>query len=493
MSSGSAEGTREAEGRLPSATPRPGTRVAHPVHGPGTLLELRSGDRATVRFDRTELLPRTVTLGELLPPPGVAAALPDGAPHVASAAATRPESRDRSSKRVRPKERPAPDRYAHLQSIEALRLGVVPSAHAHEYTVGRASEMEGLDALLTDGHGLALVWGDYGAGKTHLLDVYEQACWKRGFATARAVLDPNDVPPSHPLRLWRALVRGLRYPDDAGVGIDPLLARLEESSEHRDPFGARANRFLSPVLFARTAGDAALADHAVDWISGEPADVEKLASALGRAGWRGAAPLTLSDYRTYGRVYLHLFGTLASWLRDAGHAGLCILLDEVEYVERLDAEHTRLASEVLRHFAAATMPREALRFDPDTDLYRGGHAVHRALPLRFEEGQPLAVVMALTPLEEIRELLERAVGTGAREMRLAPLRPSDHALLAERVTAIYERAFPDFRLTAGDRELVRRACQASLDAGLDSPRALIRTVVAVLDMRRCGIRPKATS
>jgi hypothetical protein len=159
-------------------------------------------------------------------------------------------------------------------------------------------------------------------------------------------------------------------------------------------------------------------------------------------------------------------------------------LDEVEELDRLNAEHTRLAKEVLFHFAAATVPRNSLGFDPEADLHRGGHAVHRSLGLRFEEDQPLSVAMTLTPLPEVEQALGRMVSSPEAAVRLSKIAAGAHGDLTSRVGEIYRRAYPESEFGFGERHEIERVLRASLAAGQDDPRVLIRSMVAILDFRR---------
>jgi len=388
--------------------------------------------------------------------------------------------------------RPA-DRFDLWQTIEALRLGVVPRHRTQDYTVGRAKELAKLESMLTEGRGLRLLWGEYGAGKTHLLDVMESTALRLGYATARAVLDPRDVPPSHPLRLYRALAAGLRYPDEAAEGIGPLFHRLGESAAHLDPASERFSRFLSPALFAQHHATPETAALAREYVEGHPSDHEKLQRRLERAKWAGPGLLATSDFRTYGRVYVHLIGSLSVWLRDAGWRGLVLLLDEVEYVDSLDSEHLRLATDVLKHFAAATLPREQLHFDAETDLYRGGQSVHKQLPLLFAPDQPLCAVMAFTPLAEIESMMASILASDEPNVRISALGAEAYHELVDRVTALYERTYPQRQFTQSEKRVLHDDGLKSLSGGFERPRAAIRDVVSVLDMLRCGIRRKAPS
>jgi len=185
-----------------------------------------------------------------------------------------------------------------------------------------------------------------------------------------------------------------------------------------------------------------------------------------------------------------MLGTLAAWARDVGYRGLLLLMDEVEYVDSLSADQRDLASEVLKHFAAATLPRDRLRFDPES-LYRGGHEVHRMLDIRFRADQPLVTVMALTPLDEIVGLAGSIVGDESVHLYLRGFETRDYVELAGRIVNLYERAYLPFKAGSG---LVRRLKSAIVDemrAGGATPREAVRAAVSLLDAARCGRDPFA--
>jgi hypothetical protein len=443
----------------------PGAQVVHPLHGSGRVLALLPGARARVAFDDRPRLPRVVERAAL-----GASGAPAPAP-------------------VRTPFDAATDAEA-WQAIEALRLGVVPFARAEAYTVARESELAGLSALLDERQGLRLLFGDYGHGKSHLLELFEHQARAAGFATARATLDPAEVPASHPRRLYRALMAGFRCPDAPDCSPVPLFERLAESKPHYDRRGARYSRFLTPALVAhRHRASSDLRARLVDYVVGEEdVDLDDLNGRLSWLGWTSERLLAMSDYRTYGRMYAHLLGTWATWCRDAGYGGLVVLFDEVERVSALDAEQRYLAEQVLRHYAAVTLPLRHLAFDPDEEgeMYRGGKQVHRNLPLRFTRDQPLAVVMALTPAPEVDAAVRRLVRTDAVRVELPALPRRMHGALVERVCALYRQAYPAFRADDAWLHLIRdRVVAAHADAEA-APRHIVRTTVCLLDALRHG-------
>jgi hypothetical protein len=380
------------------------------------------------------------------------------------------------------------------QSIEALRLGVVPLSLAEAYTVGREAEVASLRHLLEQRQGMRILFGDYGHGKTHLLDLLEQLARQEGFVTARGTLDPAEVPPSHPLRLYRALMSGMRCPDAPDASPLPILDRLAQSREHLEPSGGRHSRFLTPALAGR-ARSSELFPQLLEYVHGHDVDLDDLNRRMGWYGIPSRPLLKLSDFRTFGRVYAHLVGTWATWCKDAGYKGLVVLLDEVERVSALDAEHHRLAEQVLRHYAAVALAPQHLAFDPESRdaMYRGGQRVHQELPLRFVPDQPLAVVMALTPAPEVESLVQRMIAAKGVRIDLPVLERRLHGALVDRVANRYRAAYPDFALREADVRRLREQVLAAHPDDDASPRRIVRAAVFLLDGLRLEQAPAEPS
>jgi len=168
-----------------------------------------------------------------------------------------------------------------LQVLEALRVGVAPGHLVELYTVGRETEMALVEADLdqTLQSGAARVFlGDYGSGKTHVLDCIEDRALRRNFLVARVTLDGTEVAPSHPRRVYRALVQNLVYPERSDrPGLEPLLeAALEKAAERwLRRRSSRYHHYLSPALahyreLRRNPQDRGLKDTLLDWLEGPP-------------------------------------------------------------------------------------------------------------------------------------------------------------------------------------------------------------------------------
>lgn len=450
-----------------------GSRVHHRVMGPGVIRGVLDGGRTVlVAFDIRPRAPYLYPAADLVP-------LDAGPP---------PPPRPRANAAPpAPPPRPEPS-WAPVdrQSLEALRLGVVPVLGLERLTVGREEERARVGELLDAGRGMLVLSGGYGTGKTHMLELAEAEALRRGFLVGRATFDPVEVPPSHPLRLYRAVIEGLRYPGGAARGLRPLFEELGDSERHLSPTGERFHRWLSPAAWAaRHVAEPLLADAYLDWVEGHSEeDAHDLTELLRRRGWAGPRLLGLPDYRTFGQLMAHLLGGIATWARDAGHKGLVVLLDEAEYLDGLGAVSRDMAENVLKYLAIGTLPREALAFDPDA-VYRGGHAVHRAVPPVFDENQPLAVLCAFTPHPLVDAALRRLTMRGGVRLPLDPIPARLFPLLADRVLAMVQELHPEVQPEPQFRHLLRQALARAFEAGeIETSRQAARLCVEYWDLYR---------
>lgn len=440
-----------------------GSRVEHPAHGPGVVAKVLDGGRKLlVRFDARPAVPMVIAASQLQLEGG-AVAVP--------APATPPPPPSLHDE--------APDR----QTLEALRLGVVPVRGLSRLTVGRHEEQARIAGLLGRGHGMLVVSGGYGTGKTHLIELAEEAAHAGGWLVARATFDPVEVPPSHPLRLYAALMHDLRHPGGAARGLRPLLERLPCDAAHLT--GERSHRWLSSALYAVHHAPEDLAEDVLDFVSGQArADHRELSRQLHRLGFRGERMLGLPDYRTFGQIMAHLLGGVAAWARDAGHAGLAVLLDEAEYLDRLGATSREMAENVLRYLAIAAVPREGLAFVPD-GLYRGGQEAHREVRPRYAEDQPLAVLCAFTPSAEVDAVLDRTLADPAARIGLDPVRPSLLPVLSEKVYDLVKAVHPRLDPAPEHRQRITRALDQAFRTGqVHTTRQAARLVVEFWDLYR---------
>ncbi len=466
-------------------------RVEHPDHGKGTITRLLDGGRRlVVRFDDS-LVPRILKTRDLLR---------SARNHTnENTARTAPKSKVEPSKKTSHVAResepnaapPLPPRKVAAepaaidarQALEALRTGVVPGTGLDRLNVGRAEQSAEIDRLLAQQQGIAVVSGGYGNGKTHFLEQTAIRALGSNWLVARATCDPEEVPPSNPLRLYAALIRGLTYPDGSGRGLQPLLEKVGDSDPHLN--GDRWHRWLSLALFAVHRADPRLSDEVLEFVSGyHRSDYPSLYRQLRAMGYRGESPLALPDWRTFGQVMAYLLGGIAAWAQDAGYSGLLVLMDEAEYVDRLDSTSRDMARRVLRYLAMGTLPATDLGFDPDT-VARGGHRSHRSIPARYTNDQPLAVIAAFAPNPSLDGVLRGLFAGEGHQIDLPPFARSELGELVDAVTDLVAAARPGPPPDAHLRKVLHDAVADAFSFGeVEDPRQVARMAVEFWDIQR---------
>ena len=292
--------------------------------------------------------------------------------------------------------------------IDALRRGTVPANGLDLLAVGLERFTPALDADLKvvagGGSAFKAVRGEYGAGKTFLARYLAERALRQGFATAEVQISETETPLHKLETVYRRITEALRtaaFPPSAFRPVlDSWLFTLESDVTAADPslaeqsgevLSAAAERLLEQRLaavsvrtpaFAQalrayhaavTTGDSATADALAAWLGGQP---HVAAAAKRAAGIRGE----LDHFGAMG----FLQGLLIV-LRDAGHPGLLLILDEVETLQRVRGDVRDKAFNALRQLLdeidAGRYPGLFLVITGTAAFYDGPSGVPRLPPL----------------------------------------------------------------------------------------------------------------
>lgn len=245
--------------------------------------------------------------------------------------------------------------------VDALRRGTVPSHGLDLLAVGLEKFADALGSELETVSGGGAVFkavrGEYGSGKTFFTRHLAEQALRRGFATAEVQISETETPLHKLETVYRRITESLRTASVAPSAfrsiLDSWLFTLESDAVLADPTLQDAeperveeaveqllNERLSAVTSKTPAfalalrayrravveGESATADALAAWLGGQP---HVAARAKRAAGVRG-------DLDHFGAMGF-LQGLLIV-LRDAGHPGLLVVLDEVETLQRMRAD-----------------------------------------------------------------------------------------------------------------------------------------------------------
>jgi hypothetical protein len=331
--------------------------------------------------------------------------------------------------------------------IDALRRGTVPRASLDAFCVGLERFEPAVDADLeavASGRGVfKAVRGDYGCGKTFFTRWLADRARRKGFVTSEVQISETETPLHKLETVYRRLMERLATTDTPegalrnvvdgwfhvleedvlaeGGGLDEkaLIVRANALLENRlAAVSNQAPLFAAAIRGYRqasVAGDRGTADGLLAWAAGQP---HVAATAKRVAGIKG----DLDHFGAFG----FLQGVL-TMLRDAGHAGLFVVLDEVETIQRVRSDARDKSLNALRQLIdeveGGRFPGLFLLITGTPAFYDGPQGIQRLEPLaqrlhvdfqtdaRFDN--PRAVQMRLPPFD-IDRLAK--VGTKVRDI-----------------------------------------------------------------------------
>ncbi|MFV2066022.1 MAG: BREX system ATP-binding protein BrxD [Pirellulales bacterium] len=244
--------------------------------------------------------------------------------------------------------------------IDALRRGTVPRNSLDAFAAGLGGFETALDEELRKVSSLGSVFkavrGEYGCGKTFFARWLADRARKLGFASAEVQVSETETPlhrletvyrrlmerlstADTPQGAWRNIVDGWFYALEEDVLAEGtvhandqqgLVERTNELLEQRLAKVTNTAPTFSAALRgyrqAQAAGDRANADGILAWLAGQP----NVAAAAKRfCGVKG-------DIDHFGALSF-LQGVLIV-LRDSGHPGLLLVLDELETIQRVRSD-----------------------------------------------------------------------------------------------------------------------------------------------------------
>lgn len=344
--------------------------------------------------------------------------------------------------------------------IDALRRGTVPRSSLDAFAVGlerfEGTLDEELRKVASGGSVFKAVRGEYGCGKTFFARWLADRARKLGFATSEVQISETETPLHRLETVYRRLMERLSTADTAQGAmrniVDGWFFALEEdvlaeglaTSEDQQKLLERTTQLLEQRLAkvtstaptfsaalrgyrqAQAAGDQATAEGILAWLAGQP----NVAAAAKRfAGVKG-------DIDHFGA--LSFLQGMLTVLRDSGHPGLLLILDEVETIQRVrsDARDKSLNAlrQLLDEIDSGRFPGLYLLITGTPAFFEGPQGVQRLAPLhqrlqvdfqtdaRFDNPRAIQIRLPAFDLDRLT-----AVGCRVRDIYC------EHAQMPERI------------------------------------------------------------
>lgn len=381
--------------------------------------------------------------------------------------------------------------------IGALRGGLVPGRGLQHLATGLEALSEVVVQELdyvAEGKGLSKwVRGEYGAGKTFATRYLCAAARQRRFATAEVQVSVNDTPLHHLETVYRRLIERLETDADGpnafraivegwlyqtGEEVTRLRGLGEDDPEFADATEQRLEDKLADISRRNPAfaavlrayhrashdGDYACAQGLLAWLAGQPhtdATITRVAGVRGKVD---------------GQASLTFLAGLLLLLRQSGYAGLVVVLDEVEVIQRMNAQTRAKSLEALRQLmdmlARGELPGLYLLVTGTRDFFEGYKGLKSLAPLH----QRVQVTFGEDP---------RWDNLRAAQVRLLPFDEDRLLEVGRKVLALYPARAPE-RVRARVDDAFLFTLVGHITSGFGgrvalAPRLFLRELVDVLD------------
>jgi hypothetical protein len=154
-----------------------------------------------------------------------------------------------------------PERFVAEGVLESLRLGIPPAKHGRRFTVGRDPELLEIDKIFgsNNAHG-HLIQGNYGEGKSHMLELIREIAIQRDYLVASVTLDSrNGIRFNRMDQIATAVCRNLTYKGSYETGIGGIFQKFIESNEKNAVYSLTSSSLRMGVSnWAKSTPDSAL-------------------------------------------------------------------------------------------------------------------------------------------------------------------------------------------------------------------------------------------
>lgn len=373
--------------------------------------------------------------------------------------------------------------------VEAIRLGGVPYDLAPYFTYGREHEIESLaDWLDNPESGSFSLVGEYGVGKSHLMDVIVSVALKAGWVVSKIEIDNAESSFDRPRNIYQNIMKSIVAigEDHNEISLTDLLnlvakkgsPEILQHSYLRNISGRYGRWDIQDISGDRN-------EALINWISGN------------------APPKVIRDFSKpyiFDLPAIHEYGTASneityllsglSWaFKNIGYRGLLVLFDEAECINPsyYTQQKFKNAANFMSSLIAVTEIKELCVSDYMTeekyDLFKCGRGPQ--YPFRFKPDESLKILFSLVPwifdrlggcdwnTETLVEFLSEMP-----KIELDSLSKDDLDKVFEKLREIYLIAYPESEIKSLSLQDI---LQDDSDSG-DSTRMFLKTIIEAFDI-----------
>lgn len=352
--------------------------------------------------------------------------------------------------------------------IDALRRGTVPQYGLDALAVGlqefeKAFDEE-LEKVARGGAVFKAVRGEYGSGKTFVTRWLRERAHKLGFACAEVQISETETPLNRLETVYRRLMERLTTPDTPTGAFQNIVESwfytLEEdvlSQQEIDPQDGESLIAATDLLMEKRLGEVVRSApaFALTLRAYRKALVEgKDEIADGLLAWMAGQPNISATVKRYANIKgdIDHFGALSflqgilTILKDSGHPGLLLVLDEVETLQRMRGDVRDKSLNALRQLMdevdSGRFPGLYLVITGTPAFYDGPMGVQRLAPLaqrlavdfttdaRFDNPRAVQIRLKGFDLQALEEV-------GCKVRNLYQVNAGDAARISEQVDDNY--------------------------------------------------------
>ncbi len=320
------------------------------------------------------------------------------------------------------------------RAIEALRAGVPNRDAVRRLGCSHPAIEERFRALLSSveagfGEGTQpaglLVSGDFGSGKSHLLEYLQHVALEENFVCSKIVVS-KETPISDPLKVFRAMVSQGKVPGKLGPSIQTLALSLDFTRDsYRDFYlwagsedSGLAKQFPATLALVEYGRDIEYGQQIARFWAGDRLDTTQLRANLRQIGQLTSYHLgPQPKQRDLAFQRLRFAPRLA---RAAGYRGWIVLFDELELIGRYAFKgranaYTELARWLgrLDDIPDGRFPGlgtvGAITSDFETSVLKGGYCDEEKIPNKLNASdRPADHELASLAMRGIRTILHHA-------------------------------------------------------------------------------------